>query len=111
MRAARITQRLLAFARKQPLIREPLNLNKALEDMEEMLRRTIGEQIEVRMHLSDVPGIVETDIDQFEIRYLDRYEMEVNTGYFVEIRHRYAEWYVQSAKERQENILHRFDSQ
>jgi hypothetical protein len=52
-----------------------------------------------------------TDIDQFEIRYLDRYEMEVNTGYFVEIRHRYAEWYVQSAKERQENILHRFDSQ
>ena len=52
-----------------------------------------------------------TDIDQFEIRYLDRYEMEVNAGYFVEIRHRYVEWYVQSAKQRQENILHRFDSQ
>jgi PAS domain S-box-containing protein len=71
VRAARITQRLLAFARKQPLIREPLNLNKALEDMEEMLRRTIGEQIQVRMHLSDDPGIVETDIDQFETAILN----------------------------------------
>jgi PAS domain S-box-containing protein len=71
VRAARITQRLLAFARKQPLIRQPLNLNKALEDMEEMLRRTIGEQIEVRMHLSDDPGIVETDIDQFETAILN----------------------------------------
>ena len=71
VRAARITQRLLAFARKQPLTRQPLNLNKALEDMEEMLQRAIGEQIQVRMHLSDDPGIVETDIDQFETAILN----------------------------------------
>ena len=71
VRAARITQRLLAFARKQPLSRHPLNLNKALEDMEEMLQRAIGEQIQVRMHLCDDPGIVETDIDQFETAILN----------------------------------------
>ena len=71
VRAARITQRLLAFARKQPLTRQPLNLNKALEDMEEMLQRALGEQIEVQMHLSDNPGIVETDIDQFETAILN----------------------------------------
>ncbi len=71
VRAARITQRLLAFARKQPLTRQPLNLNKALEDMEEMLQRAIGGQIEVRMHLSKNPGIVETDIDQFETAILN----------------------------------------
>jgi len=71
VRAARITQRLLAFARKQPLIRQPLNLNKALEDMEEMLQRAIGERIQLRMHLSGDPGIVETDIDQFETAILN----------------------------------------
>ncbi|MEQ1779866.1 MAG: PAS domain S-box protein [Hyphomonadaceae bacterium] len=71
VRAARITQRLLAFARKQPLTRQPINLNKALEDMEEMLQRAIGKQIQVRMHLSDDPGIIETDIDQFETAILN----------------------------------------
>jgi len=39
--------------------------------MEEMLQRAIGEQIQVRMHLSDDPGIVETDIDQFETAILN----------------------------------------
>ena len=70
-RAARITQRLLAFARKQPLTRQPLNLNKTLADMEEMLQRAVGGQIRLRMHLSEDPGIVETDIDQFETAILN----------------------------------------
>jgi PAS domain S-box-containing protein len=71
VRAARITQRLLAFARKQPLTRRPINLNKALEDMAEMLRQAVGGQIEVQMHLADDSGIVETDIDQFETAVLN----------------------------------------
>jgi len=71
VRAARITQRLLAFARKQPLTRQSLDLNTTLEDMSEMLQRTIGETIEVRMHLASDPGIVDADIDQFETAVLN----------------------------------------
>ena len=71
VRAARITQRLLAFARKQPLTRRPINLNEALADMAERLQRAIGQQIEVRMHLSEDPGVIETDIDQFETAILN----------------------------------------
>lgn len=71
IRAARITQRLLAFARKQPLARQPLDLNKCLEDMTEILQRSIGESIEVKMHLSPQTGIVEADIDQFETAILN----------------------------------------
>jgi nitrogen-specific signal transduction histidine kinase/CheY-like chemotaxis protein len=70
-RASRITQRLLAFARKQPLRREPVNINKALEDMSEMLQRSIGETVDVRMHLSSDSSNVETDIDQFETAILN----------------------------------------
>ncbi len=71
VRAARITQRLLAFARKQPLTRQPLDLNTALEDMSEMLQRAIGADIDVRMHLAPDPGIVDADIDQFETAVLN----------------------------------------
>lgn len=71
VRAARITQRLLTFARKQPLTRQPLNLNAALEDMAEMLQRSIGTTVEVRMHLTSDPGVVEADIDQFETAILN----------------------------------------
>lgn len=71
VRAARITERLLAFARKQPLTRQPLDLNTALEDMSEMLRRSIGGNIEVSMHLAPDLGIVDADIDQFETAILN----------------------------------------
>ena len=71
VRAARITQRLLAFARKQPLSRQPLDLNTALEDMAEMLQRSIGGAVEVKMHLAPDPGVVDADIDQFETAILN----------------------------------------
>lgn len=71
VRAARITQRLLAFARKQPLTRQPLDLNTALEDMSEMLQRAIGTTVDVRMHLAPDPGVVDADIDQFETAILN----------------------------------------
>jgi PAS domain S-box-containing protein len=71
VRAARITQRLLAFARKQPLNAQAIDINQALEDMSEILQRSIGENVDVRMHLASAAGIVETDIDQFETAILN----------------------------------------
>ncbi|MDP3495587.1 MAG: PAS domain S-box protein [Hyphomonadaceae bacterium] len=70
-KAARITQRLLAFARKQPLNQQLIDVNKALEDMAEMLQRTIGEAVTVEMHLSPKAGQINTDIDQFETAILN----------------------------------------
>lgn len=46
-RGAELTQRLLAFSRLQPLQPKPLNLADLIGDMAEILRRTLGEQIEV----------------------------------------------------------------
>jgi nitrogen-specific signal transduction histidine kinase/ActR/RegA family two-component response regulator len=70
-RAARITHRLLAFARRQPLQRQPLDLNRTLDSLSEMLRRSIGETIEIRMGLGAGLGIVEADIDQVETAILN----------------------------------------
>lgn len=70
-RAARITHRLLAFARKQPLTKKATDLTLALRDMSEILQRAIGEHIQVRMDLPKTSTIVETDIDQFETAILN----------------------------------------
>lgn len=70
-KAARITQRLLAFARKQPLNQQTIDVNKALGDMAEMLQRAIGEAVAVEMRLAPEAGQVSTDIDQFETAILN----------------------------------------
>ena len=46
-RAAALTHRLLAFSRRQPLDPKPVNANRLVTGMEELLRRTIGESIEL----------------------------------------------------------------
>ncbi|MBN8757693.1 MULTISPECIES: response regulator [Variovorax] len=44
-RAASLTHRLLAFSRRQTLEPKPLNANRLVTEMEELLRRTLGPQI------------------------------------------------------------------
>ena len=46
-RAAALTHRLLAFARRQPLDPKPVDVNALVASMEDLLRRTIGEQVEL----------------------------------------------------------------
>ena len=46
-RAAALTQRLLAFARRQPLDPKPLNVNRLVGGMSELISRTLGEHIAV----------------------------------------------------------------
>lgn len=48
-RAAELTQRLLAFARKQPLDPRSVDVNRLLLGMDRMLRRTLGEQVEIEL--------------------------------------------------------------
>ncbi|MEW6709512.1 MAG: PAS domain S-box protein [Candidatus Riflebacteria bacterium] len=46
-RSADLTRQLLAFARRQPISPSVINLNEAVESMHQMLKRLIGEQIEL----------------------------------------------------------------
>jgi PAS domain S-box-containing protein len=48
-RGADLTQRLLAFARRQPLDPKPVDINRLITDMGGMLRRTLGSDIEIEM--------------------------------------------------------------
>ncbi len=51
-RAAALTRRMLAFARRQPLAPQPVLANPLVESMEELLRRTVGERITLEMALA-----------------------------------------------------------
>ena len=46
-RAADLTRRLLAFARRQPLEPQPINLGRLVSEVAELMRRTLGEGVEV----------------------------------------------------------------
>ncbi len=48
-RAASLTQRLLAFSRRQTLDPKPININRLIADMEELIRRTVGPSIEIEV--------------------------------------------------------------
>jgi signal transduction histidine kinase len=46
-RAATLTRRLLAFARQQPLLPQPLDANKMIAAMSDLLHSTLGEHIQI----------------------------------------------------------------
>ncbi|WP_066825363.1 hybrid sensor histidine kinase/response regulator [Sphingomonas mali] len=48
-RASALTHRLLAFSRRQTLDPKPTNVNRLLADVEELIRRTVGPDIEVEV--------------------------------------------------------------
>lgn len=66
VRAATLTQRLLAFARKQPLTPEPIDCNRLLADMSELLRRSLGESVRVETVLAGGLWRTEADANQLE---------------------------------------------
>ena len=51
-RAAALTHRLLAFSRQQPLDPRPIEANPLVASMEDLLRRTMGEQIQLAFELA-----------------------------------------------------------
>lgn len=66
MRAGALTQRLLAFSRQQTLSPVPLDANKLLSGMEDLLHRTLGEAVQVETVLAAQLWMVHTDPSQLE---------------------------------------------
>jgi PAS domain S-box-containing protein len=65
-RATSLTRQLLAFGRKQVLQPVPLNLNHVAAEMEQMLRRIIGEDVSMVQRLDPELGLAMADPGQIE---------------------------------------------
>ena len=65
-RASMLTRQLLAFSRKQILEPKVIDVGAVLRDLDRMLRRLIGEDVELVIALAPGLGLVKVDPAQFE---------------------------------------------
>lgn len=70
-RAASLIHRLLAFARRQSLNSQPVNVNKLVLSMEDLLRRTLGEQIALTVATGPLVWTARSDENQLESAILN----------------------------------------
>lgn len=63
---SRLTKRLLAFARRSPLAPKRFNINALVEDISEMLNRTLGDSIELKNVLNPSLWYCYVDISELE---------------------------------------------
>jgi signal transduction histidine kinase len=70
-RGAALTKRLLAFARRQELKPESVDVARLLTGMGEMLQRSLGPATEIAMDFGDVPSRVHVDPNQLELAILN----------------------------------------
>jgi PAS domain S-box-containing protein len=70
-RAAALTHRLLAFARRQPLVPKSVDANQLVVSLEDLLRRTIGEAIDLEIQASDDLWFTLCDPNQLESALLN----------------------------------------
>ncbi len=65
-RAAGLTRQLLAFSRRQVLVPEVLDLGQVVHGTEDMLRRLLGEDVDLRVSIAPDLGLVMADPGQME---------------------------------------------
>ncbi|HLI13235.1 MAG TPA: ATP-binding protein [Alphaproteobacteria bacterium] len=70
-RAATLTQRLLAFSRRQPLEPKPVNPNRLVAGMSDLLRSTLGERIAIETVLAGGLWWVAVDTSELEAALLN----------------------------------------
>ncbi|MEW6288936.1 MAG: response regulator [Thermodesulfobacteriota bacterium] len=66
LRARDLTRQLLAFSRKQVLEMQVVDLNAVVRGFEKLLRRVIGEDIELKLVLTVQPLAIKADASQLE---------------------------------------------
>lgn len=64
-RGARLAAQLLAFGRKQPLAPKPVDMGRLVGEMDDLLRRTLGEEIEIETIVS--AGLWNTFVDDTQV--------------------------------------------
>jgi len=62
---ADLTQRLLAFARRRPMLPQVLDVNRLVGDMRDLLRRTLGEDIEIEIIAA--PDLWRVNVDRGQL--------------------------------------------
>ena len=70
-RGAALTKRLLAFARRQELRPEPVDVQRLTESMGEMLQRSLGPTIQVEMNFDQDLALISVDPNQLELAILN----------------------------------------
>jgi two-component system cell cycle sensor histidine kinase/response regulator CckA len=65
-KAASLIKNLLAFSRKQVISPKPVELNVIIKNVESLLKRILGEDIEFSTHLADEPLTILADSNQIE---------------------------------------------
>jgi len=70
-RGAALVRQMLAFSRRQTLISETLDLNRVAAGMDEMLRRTLGADVEIEMRLATPLWLALADRAQVESALLN----------------------------------------
>ena len=70
-RAAALTQRLLAFSRRQTLDLKPIDVNQLVASLEDLLQRTTGENIEIVTRLAAGLSLARMDANQLESALLN----------------------------------------
>ncbi|MDP3174342.1 MAG: response regulator [Phenylobacterium sp.] len=70
-RAAKLTRQLLAFSRTQRLTLKPVDINALVLGMDDLLDRTIGPRISIRMMLDETSAWAMADANQVELAVLN----------------------------------------
>jgi len=65
-RGALLARQLLSFGRRELLAPRVLDLRDVVGEMEDMLRRLIGEDVDCKMHFGETPALVQADVGQVE---------------------------------------------
>jgi two-component system NtrC family sensor kinase len=71
LRAAELTKRLLAFSRKQALDPKPVDLNRLVRNLTDMLARTLGETISIEKRLAPDLWEAQADVTELESAVLN----------------------------------------
>jgi len=70
-KASQLTERLLAFARRQALEPQAVNINRFVSELKPLLRRTLGENVGIEMHLQPDLWNAHVDAQQVEAAILN----------------------------------------
>jgi signal transduction histidine kinase/CheY-like chemotaxis protein len=70
-RGAALTQRLLAFARRQELKPQPVNVSELIQGMSDLLERAVGAEVELRISIPSELAPARVDANQLELAVLN----------------------------------------